>query len=129
MNVVSWPSNRKTLAWIDRDALGDRRVVQEVAGLERVGPVDDHVVAVDDPLDVLGDEHLLVGHDVHVGVEGGDRLARRLDLPLADPLVRVEDLALEVRQVDDVEVDDPDRADAGGREIERGRASRDRRRR
>jgi len=35
----------------------------------------------------------------------------------------VEDLALEVRQVDDVEVDDADRADAGGREIERGRGS------
>ena len=70
---------------------------------------------------LLGDEHLLVGDDVHVGVQGVDRLAGRLDLALADPVVGVEDLALEVRQVDDVEVDDADRADAGGREVERRR--------
>jgi hypothetical protein len=30
----------------------------------------------------------------------------------------VEDLPLQIRQIDDVEVDDPDRADAGGREVE-----------
>ncbi len=45
------------------------------------------------------------------------------DLALADPIVRVEDLALEVGEVDDVEVDDADRSDAGGREIEGGRAA------
>ena len=33
----------------------------------------------------------------------------------------VDDLALEVRLVDDVVVDDPERADAGGRQVERGR--------
>ena len=102
---------------------GDRRVVEEVAGLEGVGPVDDHVVAADDPVDVVGDEHLLVGHDGHVRIQRLDRLARRFDLALADPVVRVEDLALEVREVDNVEVDDPDRADAGRREVERGRAA------
>ena len=52
------------------------------------------------------------------GLSASIVLLRRLDLALAHPVVRVEDLALEVRQVDDVEVDDPDRADAGGREIE-----------
>ena len=42
---------------------------------------------------------------------------------LADVVVLVEDLALEVREVDDVEVDDADRADAGEREVERRRAA------
>ena len=37
----------------DRDAGRDRRVVEDVAGLERVGPVEDDVVAGDDPLDVV----------------------------------------------------------------------------
>ncbi len=32
-----------------------------------------------------------------------------------------EDLAVQVRLVDDVEVDEAERADAGGREIQRGR--------
>ena len=45
------------------------------------------------------------------------------DLRLAEPLGRVDDLALEVRVVDDVGVDDPERPDAGGGEVERrGRA-------
>src|SRR5712671_6619403 len=35
----------------------------------------------------------------------------------------MEYLPLEVRQIDDVEVDDPDRADAGGRQIESRRAA------
>ena len=39
----------------------------------------------------------------------------------ADALGGVDDLALEVRDVDDVVVDDADRADAGGGEIERDR--------
>ena len=42
---------------------------------------------------------------------------------LADPVGRVDDLALEVRQVDDVEVDDADGPDAGRREVQRGRAA------
>ena len=43
------------------------------------------------------------------------------DLRLADVVVLVQDLALQVRQVDDVEVDDADRADAREREVERDR--------
>ena len=48
-------------------------------------------------------------------------IARGLDLALADPVGRVDDLALEVADVDDVEVDEADRADARGGEVERGR--------
>ena len=66
-------------------------------------------------------EHLLVADDRHVGVERLDRLASRVDLLLADPRRVVDHLALEVREVDRVEVDDPDRAHAGGREVERRR--------
>ena len=39
----------------------------------------------------------------------------------ADPLGVVDHLALEVRQVDLVVVDDPERADAGGRQVQRRR--------
>ncbi len=46
--------------------------------------------------------------------------ARRVGLRLAERVGRVGDLALEVRLVDDVGVDDPERADAGGGEVERG---------
>ena len=45
----------------------------------------------------------------------------RVDLALADPVHVVEDLALQVRRVDHVHVDDAERADARGREVQRGR--------
>ena len=46
-----------------------------------------------------------------------------IDLRLAEPVGRVDDLALQVRLVDDVVVDDAERADACGGEVERrGRA-------
>ena len=105
----------------DRDAGRDRGVVEDVARLERVGAVEDDVVAGDDPLDVRGDEHLLVGDDLDLGVERVDRPLRGLDLALPHPVGRVDDLALEVADVDDVEVDDADRPDAGGGEVERRR--------
>ena len=108
----------------DRDAVPDRRVVQEVAGGEVVGAVDDHVPALaEDPVDVLGGEALAEDLHADVGVERLDRALRRFGLRLAEALGRVDDLALEVRVVDDVVVDDPDRPDPCRGEIERrGRA-------
>ena len=45
----------------------------------------------------------------------------RVDLRRAERVERVRDLPLQVRLVDDVGVDDPDRADAGRSEVERRR--------
>ena len=103
----------------DRDVVPDRRVVQQVARREVVGAVDDHVPALaEDPVDVLGGEPLLERLDGDVGVERLDRALRGLGLRVAEPLGRVDDLPLEVRLVDDVVVDDAERADAGGGEVE-----------
>ena len=108
----------------DRDPVPDRRVVDEVARREVVGAVDDHVPAlVEDRVDVLGREPLVVGDDVHVRVEAVDALAGRLDLRAPERLGRVQHLALQVRVVDVVGVDDAERPDAGGRQVERGRGA------
>ena len=101
-----------------RDADGHGRVIQGVARLERVGPIEDDVVAVDEAADVLVGQHLLVEDDVDVGIECVDRAPRRLGLLLAYSVRGMDDLALEIRQVDDVEVDHADRSNAGRREIE-----------
>ena len=106
----------------DGDPVPDGRVVDEIAGGEVVGAVDDHVPAfAEDPLDVLGREPLLVGLDVDVGVERLDRPLRREHLGFADRVGRVDDLALQVRVVDDVGIHDPERPDARGGEVERRR--------
>ena len=64
---------------------------------------------------------VVVLDDVHVGVQRVDRLLGGVDLRHADAVGRVDHLALQVGEVDDVVVDDPERADAGGREVQRGR--------
>ena len=60
---------------------------------------------------------------VHVRVQRLERDPRRCRLRLTDPVGRVQHLPLQVRGVDGVRVDEPDRADAGSGEVERrGRA-------
>ncbi len=63
----------------------------------------------------------LVLDDLDVGVERVDRLLGGVDLGHADPLRGVDHLALQVRQVDLVVVDDPERAHAGRRQVQRRR--------
>ena len=114
----------------DRDAVAQARVVEEVARGEVVGAVDDHVDALEQPVDVLGRQALAVGRRRRTsGLSSSMRCLRRLRLGHADRGHRVQHLALQVRLVDDVGVDDRDRADAGRGEVEAGRASRGRRRR
>src|SRR5205823_14249314 len=59
--------------------------------------------------------------DVDVRVQGLEGGPGGVDLRRAEVGGRVDDLALEVRLVDDVRVDDPEPADARGREVERRR--------
>ena len=74
-------------------------------------------------LDVVGAEHDLVGHDLDVGVEVGDGHLGRLDLAHAHAVGAVDDLALQVGGVDDVEVDDADGAHAGRGHVQHGRGA------
>src|SRR5207237_8732643 len=74
-------------------------------------------------VDVLRGEALPVGDDVDVRVERLDRALRGVDLRRAERVERVRDLPLQVRLVDDVGVDDPERSDPGGGEIERRRGA------
>ena len=122
MNVVTWPSKRKMRAVHDRDLVKQRGVVHQVARGEVVAAVDDRVPALtEDAIDVLAGQPLLELHDLHVGVQIGDRVLGAVDLGHADARRRVHDLALQVGGVDHVGVHQAERADAGGSEIERGR--------
>jgi hypothetical protein len=59
-----------------------------------------------------------VQDDVRVRVRLEDRLPGRLGLGLADVGLAVDDLALQVRLVDGVELDDAEGADAGRGQVE-----------
>jgi len=98
-----------------------RRIVEEVSSRKVVGPVDDHVVAVDDLHHVGSIESDIVSDDRHIGIECLDRRSRRVDLSRSNLIEAMDDLPLQILCIDLVHVDDPDRADTGCCEIEGNR--------
>jgi hypothetical protein len=59
--------------------------------------------------------------DLDVRIEVADPVTRRFELGMPDVARAVEHLPLQVGDVDDVEIDEAERADSRRREIERGR--------
>ncbi len=103
------------------DGLLDGEVVEEVAGFEVVGAVEEEMRAGEERVDVGGDEVGDDGFDLDGGVEGGDLAAGGFGFGEGGVGVGFveEDLALEVGGLDEVAVDEGDVADAGAGE-ERG---------
>ncbi len=96
----------------------DGVVVDEVAGLEVVGGVEDEVGGGEEFVDVGGDEVGDVGMDGDGGVEEGDLAAGGFGLGegLEGVGLVEEDLALEVGGFDEVAVDEGEGADTGAGE-------------
>src|SRR5258708_23303118 len=101
-------------------ALQHARVVHQVPGGEVVGAVDNQVVLREDLHRVVGIEALLVQHHGDIRVEFPDGVARRLRLRAAHVRLAVDDLPLQVRFVDDIEVDDAERAHPGSGQVQQG---------
>ncbi len=96
-------------------------VVDEIAGLERVRAVDDQVVEAHEFARVGGHEAHRNRVDCDVGIERPQPFGGGLDLQPPDAGRVVQDLALKIRHVDAVVVDDPDPADARGRQVRQHR--------
>jgi len=101
----------------------DAGVVDEVAGGEVVGAVDDYVVILEEFESVGAGEFGLVGGDLDVGIEIGEARFRGFGFGLADIAGAEGDLALEIGEVDDIEINQTDVSYARGSEIKaEGRA-------
>ena len=99
------------------------RVVDEIAGGKIIGAVDHHIIVAEKIECIVGTQGKFVGHHVHVGIEFGNRATGRLHLGLPDGSLAVNDLALEIRFVHPVEVNDTQPTDSGGGEVgKKGRA-------
>ena len=96
-------------------------VVRQVARLEVVRAVDDHVVAAQDVERVLAAERRRVRLDRDVRVQRAQAARRAVELRPADEARVVQDLPLQVALLHHVELDDPDAAHPGGREVQGGR--------
>src|SRR5437879_2491784 len=70
---------------------------------------------------ILRRQRRFVRLDLHLGIDRRQPIARRRQLRSSDVGGAVKNLALQVAEVDDVEVDEAERSDAGGGEIHRDR--------
>ena len=98
-----------------------RGVVDQVAGGEVVGAVDDEVVVGEQRDGIVGRQPKLVQCNGDERVDLGEGIAGAVRLGPADIGAAVDDLALQVGLLDDVELDDAQGADPGGGQIEQCR--------
>ncbi len=96
-------------------------VVHQKARREVVGPVQHDVVLGDERENVLAVDILVIRLDRNLRVDGGQGFPAGLHFRPSERRGGVEDLALEVREIDDIPIDQADGADTGGSEIQTGR--------
>ena len=96
-------------------------IVHEVAGGEIVRPIHHDVVPVEDLESVVRAEPHLAGLDLDFRVDVVESFAGGFEFAAAHVLGAVDDLSLEVAELDSVEIDESDRADAGRCQVERRR--------
>ena len=101
----------------------DAGVVREIPGGEVVRSVDDDIVVPHDVHRVRGAQPLVVGDDVHVGIELQKTVPRGFHLRLPDGLFAVQHLPLQVAEVHHVEIQHSQGADSGRRQVESERRS------
>src|SRR5207302_8613803 len=96
-------------------------IVYEISRWEVIG-------AIDDDVEVAEDSHGVVAAEASIKSANLDKWVHRFDLVSGRVKLRasyigggVNDLALQVREVDDIEVDKTERAHARGGEIQRER--------
>src|SRR5438067_1831079 len=94
------------------------RIVDEIARRKIVGAIDDDVEAAEDVQRVRRGQSIGERFDLDVRVDVVQSVPRCIDLAQADFRRAVENLALQVAAIDDVEVRDPQRSDTGGGEIQ-----------
>jgi len=84
----------------------ERRLVRQIAGREIVTAIDDKVIIREQRFSIVGSQSGAVFDHVHIRVQLFDPLGRGPHFGLPDFVGGMDDLALQVRQVDHVMIDD-----------------------
>src|SRR5262249_416418 len=95
----------------------DRGVVDEITGWKIVGPVDDHIEFAKQLKCILAGQLGFERFDRCLRVNVLNSIRRRGNLCPANVFCSVNYLPLKIRFIDDVEIDQPERTDAGRRQI------------
>src|SRR5207249_6772117 len=92
-------------------------IVSEVARREIVDAIHDDVVVLDDFDRIFARQARVMNDDFDAGVDAVDGFLDRLRFGPADVGVGVKNLALEIGEIDGVEINNAEFADAGGGQI------------
>src|SRR3984957_3102970 len=101
----------------------DARIVDQIARREIVGAVDDDVVILEQFERVAAFELRFVRLNLDIWIQVREPLLRRLGFRLADIARTERNLPLQIRKVDNVEIDEPEFADSGRGEIQTERGA------
>ena len=108
----------------DERCLGkETRIVDEKAGGEVIRAVEHDVVLFDQGDDVLSIDQLVIGVDGDLRIDGGQCFFPGFHFRHSQRGGGVEDLSLQVREVDDITVDETDRTDSCCGEIQSRRGA------
>src|SRR6185369_5407140 len=112
--------NRAVNIWLAGEHTG---VVDQGARGKIVCAVDDHIIVNEEAQGVLAGHPRLMRFNLNMRIDVLEAIARRSDFGPADILRPVDDLALKVRSIDDVEINQSQPADARGGKIHSQRRS------
>ena len=107
----------------ERRSEPDRGIVQQELRREAVGRVDDAIGGAEERVGVARIDASLPRLDRGRGVARRERGRRRVHLGAAEVGGAVEELAMEIRKLDHVGIDEPKASDSGARQCLRGRAA------
>ena len=106
-----------------RFACKNTDVIGQISRRKIIRAVHDHIVLRDKLECVLTGETALVQFDVDLRIDVPQAVPRRFQFGAANILCSVENLPLQIRKIDIVEIDDANRANAGRRKIQCSRRS------
>src|SRR6267143_3288583 len=109
------PENRTVHVWLPQQ---NTCVIDKIPRGEIVSPIDDDIKVLEEFERVGAGQLRFERLDLNVWIEVRKPRARGFALGLADVAGAKRDLTLEIREVDDVKVNQPEFADARGRKIQ-----------
>jgi hypothetical protein len=98
-------------------------VVNEVPRWDKVRPVNNKVMPLEQVQRIVWIQPFNMNHDVHIWIQIQQALTCNFGLCPPDVLSSIDDLPLKVRQVDDVVIDDGEPTNAGRCKVQQDRAT------
>src|SRR5208282_5915086 len=96
-------------------------IVRKIASRKIIRSIDNNVVILDHLHRVLASKQHVMQIDLDVRIDGFDPVPGGVQFFAANVVGTVQNLALQIRKIDDIEIDEAYSADTGGGKVKRNR--------